>query len=129
MVDCTLQDMKRIVRAKACAQGRMQSQFAKSCEDFVEFGDISGDNRSTERNTRHSQILEDNKVPGTEIADLLTGKELCRIAKCTRRTLDRWTRLGVFPTPIRIGHGRGSLRWKREDVQQWLDCRSHETVT
>ena len=37
----------------------------------------------------------------------------------SRRTLERWCKIGAFPTPLRLG-GR-TLAWTASDVETWLE--------
>lgn len=52
---------------------------------------------------------------------LLQRDEVEQICDCTTSTLYRWVRLGHFPEPIRIGIR--SIRWRRAEVEHWLDQR------
>ncbi len=49
---------------------------------------------------------------------LLTFYELSKVVKVSVRTLYRWIDSEIIPPPIKLG---GSLRWKREEIQNWLD--------
>lgn len=49
---------------------------------------------------------------------LLTIKELAELLGVSIATINRWNRAGEIPAPIVIG---GSIRWKRVEVEKWLD--------
>lgn len=48
---------------------------------------------------------------------LLTRKDLARLFQVSLRTISRWQTSSAIPDPVRIG---GSLRWRREDVTDWI---------
>jgi predicted DNA-binding transcriptional regulator AlpA len=52
--------------------------------------------------------------------DLLTKSELARALKVSVRTIDRYVSEGGGPPYVRIGRGRGQLRWRWGDVLEWL---------
>jgi len=52
--------------------------------------------------------------------DLLTKAELAEVLKVSVRTIDRYVSEGGGPPYVRIGRGRGQLRWRWGDVQEWL---------
>jgi excisionase family DNA binding protein len=54
-----------------------------------------------------------------EVAALLTAPELCKKLRISRTTFDRWVRDNLFPQAyLHVGN---SPRWKREDVNAWLN--------
>ncbi len=54
--------------------------------------------------------------------ELLTTEEVARLAKVSPRTVTRWAEAGRIPKPIKIVPGqRGSVRWRRADLMDWID--------
>jgi excisionase family DNA binding protein len=50
--------------------------------------------------------------------ELFTAREICRLLKISRATLDRWLRRGRFPEPYRLsGQTR---RWSWGQVSEFL---------
>ena len=47
--------------------------------------------------------------------------DVMQLISVSRSTLWRWCRVGLFPKPIRLGPN--SIRWKRAEVDTWLDAR------
>jgi predicted DNA-binding transcriptional regulator AlpA len=43
-------------------------------------------------------------------------RDLCKKYRCSRATLFRWVRDGLFPPPMKIGVTR---RWREEDLAKW----------
>lgn len=56
--------------------------------------------------------------PSSAAAPLMDIKEICKLLCCTQRTLQRWIREERFPPPLRLSPR--TLRWRREDIQQYL---------
>jgi predicted DNA-binding transcriptional regulator AlpA len=64
--------------------------------------------------------------------NLLSTKELARKLGYSPRQLARWRESGEGPVYLRIGHGRGLIRYKWGDVKAWLATRQRghgDTVT
>jgi predicted DNA-binding transcriptional regulator AlpA len=56
----------------------------------------------------------------TDMPDWLSAAQVMSWANIRgRSTLQRWCRLGLFPKPTRIGHNRGLLRWRRDDLERY----------
>jgi predicted DNA-binding transcriptional regulator AlpA len=55
-----------------------------------------------------------------DLPPLLTAEQVLSLLQTTRRSLDRWVQLDAFPKPIRLGAGRGALRWRRSAVEDHL---------
>jgi len=57
--------------------------------------------------------------------DMLTLDEIAEVAKVTKPTLRRWLRMGLMPSPVRLGPR--SLRFRRADIDNWLSsgCVQH----
>lgn len=63
----------------------------------------------------------DRTVPAETSADeWLTVNELCAELKISRRSFDRWRRLGKSPRVERLA-GNGPIRMKRSWVNEWLE--------
>jgi excisionase family DNA binding protein len=54
-------------------------------------------------------------------AALLTKAEVAALLRVSRATMDRMIRDGTAPPAIRLPSGR--LRWRRTDVEAWLEER------
>ena len=53
--------------------------------------------------------------------ELLTVAQACILLGVGRRTLDRWSRSGISPAPLKIGKGlRAAIRYRRTDLMQWI---------
>jgi predicted DNA-binding transcriptional regulator AlpA len=48
---------------------------------------------------------------------LLTVEDLERVLRVDRRTIARWCKKGLLPSPLKLG---GSNRWRVRDVEQIL---------
>ena len=51
------------------------------------------------------------------LAALPRKQDLAEFFQCSTRHIDRQVDAGKMPKPLRIGH---VLRWRREDIEQWL---------
>lgn len=60
------------------------------------------------------------------IPELMTMKEICEFARCTRPTIYRNIKLGIGPRPVKL-HGR--TLFKRTDVEEWLNESQVESLT
>ena len=58
--------------------------------------------------------------------EMLTVKEVCRLFKVHRTTLDRWQVRHGFPRPVRIG--ARAVRWMAKDVERWQAERRQSEV-
>lgn len=50
----------------------------------------------------------------TAIPELLESKQVIRMLKTTRKTLNRWIKAGIFPEPILPN------RWRKDEVLETL---------
>jgi excisionase family DNA binding protein len=55
--------------------------------------------------------------------DLLTKAELAEVLKVSVRTIDRYVAEGSGPPFIRVGRGRGQIRFRWSSVKRWVDDR------
>lgn len=53
-----------------------------------------------------------------ELPQLLTINDVAEILKISQRSIWRLVASGKLLAPLRIG---GSIRWKREDIREWID--------
>jgi excisionase family DNA binding protein len=53
---------------------------------------------------------------------LLTQQQLADELEVSQRTLERWRQQGTAPAFIRVGR---SPRYRRADIDAWLDCQRH----
>lgn len=49
---------------------------------------------------------------------LLTVGEVAKLLGASQRSVWAWASSGKIPRPLRIGHR--SVRWRRRDIQEWL---------
>lgn len=54
---------------------------------------------------------------------LLTVKDVCAVIKMSRFWIYEQVEKGEFPAPLKFGR---SIRWKAEDVRQYLDKKELE---
>lgn len=47
--------------------------------------------------------------------------DILALVGCSKATLWRWRRDGLFPPPVELGPN--SLAWRREDVEAWIASR------
>lgn len=53
--------------------------------------------------------------------ELLTVKQAAALCGCGERTWWRWTRSGLAPRPVQIGHGRRpACRWPKQNLLDWI---------
>jgi len=60
------------------------------------------------------------------VPELLTTKQAAALCGLGERTLWRFSRSGVSPRPLKIGHGRnGAVRYRRSEILAWIagDCK------
>lgn len=57
--------------------------------------------------------------------DLLTTKQLAEYLGVTARTLELWRETRVGPAWVRVGR---KVRYRREDVEAWLESRRQTPV-
>ena len=53
--------------------------------------------------------------------ELLTIDEVAELFHCSRKTVRRSWNAGLIPKPIRIG--RRSIRWRREELEEFITRR------
>jgi predicted DNA-binding transcriptional regulator AlpA len=54
--------------------------------------------------------------------DWVTADTLAYLIECSRKSIDEWVKSGILPRPVRISGT--SLRWRRADVDDWLQERA-----
>jgi excisionase family DNA binding protein len=54
--------------------------------------------------------------------DWVTADTLAYLIECSRSSIDEWVKSGILPRPVRISGT--SLRWRRADVDAWLQARA-----
>ena len=66
------------------------------------------------------QALQPQAAPGI-IPELLTTAEAARLAGAGERTFWAWSRSGLAPAPLKIGHGtRPAVRYRRSELLAWI---------
>lgn len=50
--------------------------------------------------------------------ETMTVAEVCGAAKVCRATLGRWAKMGLCPSPVKLGPR--CLRFRRADIEAWL---------
>jgi len=64
---------------------------------------------------------QDLPTAGGIQAELLICKEAAQLAGCGERTWWSWTRSGLAPKPVFIGHGtRPACRYRRSEILEWI---------
>ena len=54
--------------------------------------------------------------------ELLTAEQAAQLAGVSPRTIWRWSRSGLSPRPLLIGHGRKpAVRYRRSDMIAWIE--------
>lgn len=53
---------------------------------------------------------------------LLTYEEVCAVMQISQSTLRRYVRSGRFPAPIKMRSQSRAVRFRLQDVRDWLDC-------
>jgi len=60
-------------------------------------------------------------APPDVTPELLTTKQAAKLAGCGERTLWAWSRSGLAPAPVKIGHGtRPAVRYRRSEILTWI---------
>jgi len=55
------------------------------------------------------------------VPELLTTRQAAELCGVGERTWWRWSRCGIAPEPIKIGHGKqGAVRYLRAVIMEWL---------
>jgi len=54
---------------------------------------------------------------------LIRIREMLQLLACSRTTLYRWVKEGIFPTPLMCG-GR-TLGWPANNYERWLEQQKH----
>lgn len=62
-----------------------------------------------------------HQISGFTDERLLTFQQVCSLVKTSQSTLRRHIRKGTFPAPIKPLTGGRMVRFRFEDVQNWLD--------
>ena len=68
------------------------------------------------------QIQGQNPKDGNSTMGLMSSKDVCQLLGVSLPTLWRWQKAG-FLVPLKIGKGKNSLKYKREDVNRILSKR------
>lgn len=61
-----------------------------------------------------------------ELPFLLSYKDLQKLFKISRSSLWRWESKSTFPKHINIGNN--SVRWRRDEVEQWIDQKINRSL-
>lgn len=69
-----------------------------------------------------AQIQEQKSKDGNSTTGLMSSKDVCQLLGVSLPTLWRWQKAG-FLVPLKIGKGKNSLKYKREDVNRILSKR------
>jgi len=65
------------------------------------------------KRTTQNQAIQERFIP-----ELLTTKQAAALCSAGERTFWRWSRSGIAPRPLRVG---GSVKYRRRDIQAWID--------
>ncbi len=58
--------------------------------------------------------------------EILRIKEVCRLLKIGRTTLDRWRQDPEFPRPVKLGPK--AVGFLRCDIEEWLEARKERVA-
>ena len=65
------------------------------------------------------QALQPQAAPGI-IPELLTSRQAAELLAVGERSLWRWSRSGICPSPVKIGSGpRAAVRFRRAELVEW----------
>ena len=53
--------------------------------------------------------------------ELLTAREVAARIRVSIRTVWRWTAAGALPPPVRTGGNGRIVRWKADDIDQFIE--------
>ena len=57
------------------------------------------------------------------LPELLTTKQAAELCGIGERTFWAWSRSGLAPAPIKIGHGtRPAVRYRRSEILAWIEA-------
>ena len=57
------------------------------------------------------------------VPELLSTKEAAQLAGVGERTWWSWSRSGLAPRPLQIGHGvRPAIRYRRSEIMAWIQA-------
>ena len=62
----------------------------------------------------------------TSRSNMLSVKEVAEMLGVSQSAVYKWVAEGDFPKPYKLGNGdarRATSRWKREDIDYWLEER------
>ena len=115
LVLTTSEDLKKLARAVV---EEMRAPEDSNTQDQVE-----ENARLREEIMRlKAQIQEQNSKDGNSTTGLMSSKDVCQLLGVSLPTLWRWQKAG-FLVPLKIGKGKNSLKYKREDVNRILSKR------
>jgi excisionase family DNA binding protein len=67
-------------------------------------------------------------TPSEIVPELVDSREAAQLLGIGKRTLWRWSRSGICPSPIKIGRGpRAAVRFRRADLMEWIAERCPRT--
>ena len=81
-----------------------------------------------------ARVHDGRTIPSSPIVDpreqLLTQNDVCALLRCSRQTLWHWRRFAGFPLPFIINNavGTGSPRWRRAEIETFLESRRADRV-
>ena len=68
-------------------------------------------------------MKEQNQRGEAVTAELLTTKQAAQLCGLGERTLWRYSRSGIAPRPIKLGHGRqGAVRFRKSELVAWIEA-------
>lgn len=63
-------------------------------------------------------------MTGTAMSPLMTAKDLAHVLNVSLRTVWRLKRAGRLPASLHVG---GGVRWKPDEVQNWIETTKTQT--
>ena len=74
--------------------------------------------------------MRKDEIPRGEYKDrYITLKEVVRLLNCSRGSIYKWIKEGVFPPGIRLGLGTGIRRWSEAEIHEFARSRSIQRQT
>ena len=62
--------------------------------------------------------MDEKKQESNNTIQLLTATDAAKLCRLSKRSWFRLSSAGKVPAPVRIG---GSVRWRRSDIELWLE--------
>ena len=78
--------------------------------------------RTTTRGNGIAHVAPGCNAPAAIVPELLTSKQAAELCGVGERTYWAWSRSGLAPKPVLIGHGtRPACRHRRSEILRWIE--------